>query len=87
MRAEDRVRLLRVAEAYRAVFMLPTGDSTPHGATVLRDLALFTGMYTGAVPTDATQATVMATLHAVYAHIMQMLNTRSDDIPTITQED
>jgi len=69
MRPEERVRLLRVAEAYRAVFMLPNGDNTPHGAEVLRDLARFTGMFTGAVPTDPTQATVMVTLHGcIRAH-------------------
>lgn len=87
MRAQQRDQLLRIAAAYRDTFILPNGEQTPHGQTVLRDLARFTQMFTGTIPQTPTEATVLAAQHAVYAHIMQMLNTTADDIPLIEDKD
>lgn len=87
MKPHERDALLRLSQAYRDTFILPNGEHTPQGAIVLRDLARFTQMYTGTIPRTAIEGTVLATLHSVYSHIMQMLNTNADDIPVIVKDD
>jgi hypothetical protein len=76
----EKDALDRLAEAYRSVFVLPTGDVTPHGAIVLHDLAKTCMFAREDLPINGEAAIVRATLNAVYSRILRLSSLHENDV-------